>query len=291
MNILIFSDITCLVFAGGGNRCWWQAGLLKQLQENGARLPSSLVGTSAGAAIAASFLTGSTTYALQACQKLYAANDRLLDWRDLTRLQLKYAHQTIYPAWLASFVNESNFKELQSATSRLLVAVTRPARALGLKGSVALGTLTYLLDKKLFHSIHPTLPRFLGLKQAFFSLQDCISAKEAQTTLSAAAAAPPFMSGVYLQGGWAFDGGYTDNAPIPAQTDSEKASSLVLLTRHYPGKPPLFMAHGRLYWQPSRPVPVSTWDCRRGTTVEDAFELGQQDAHLALTKGLVKVIT
>jgi hypothetical protein len=90
------------------------------------------------------------------------------------------------------------------------------------------------LDKKLFHNIHPALPRFMGLKQSFFDLQDCRTAKEAQITVQAAAAAPPFMSGVLLQSGWAFDGGYTDNAPIPAQTAGEKASSLVLPTRHCP---------------------------------------------------------
>ncbi|WP_299511416.1 hypothetical protein [uncultured Limnohabitans sp.] len=76
----------------------------------------------------------------------------------------------------------------------------------------------------------------------------------------------------------AFDGGYTDNAPIPVQTESEKASTLVLLTRHYPDQAALFQAHGRTYWQPSRKVPVSTWDCRPGTTVADAFTLGQEDA-------------
>jgi hypothetical protein len=211
------------------------------------------------------------------------------DWRGLTRLQLNFAHQTIYPAWLATFVNEGHFKAIQSTPSRLLVAVTRPARALGLAGSVAAGTLAYLVDKQLFHNIHPALPRFLGLKQAFFALQDCTSAQEAQTTLQAAAAAPPFMSGVHLQGEWAFDGGYTDNAPIPAQTASEKAATLVLLTRHYPDKPALFQAHGRIYWQPSRKVPVSTWDCRPSTTVEDAFVLGQEDAQRALVDGLIQL--
>ncbi len=289
MKNLNFSRIQTLAFAGGGNRCWWQAGLLTQLQVYGARLPASLVGTSAGAAIAASLLTGSTATALQACQRLYAANAQLFDWRGLTRFQLNFAHQTVYPAWLTAFVHEGNFKALQSASSRLLVAVTRPARGLGLAGSVAAGTLAYLLDKKLFHNIHPALPRFMGLKQAFFDLQDCRTAKEAQITLQAAAAAPPFMSGVLLQGGWAFDGGYTDNAPIPPQTASEKASTLVLLTRHYPDKPSLFEVHGRTYWQPSRKVPVSTWDCRPGTTVDDAFALGQDDAKRALANGQIQL--
>ena len=130
MQTLNFSNIQTLAFAGGGNRCWWQAGLLTHLQAYGARLPASLVGTSAGAAIAASLLTGSTATALQACQRLYAANAQVFDWRGLTRFQLNFAHQTVYPAWLTAFVNEGNFKALQSASSRLLVAVTRPARGL-----------------------------------------------------------------------------------------------------------------------------------------------------------------
>ncbi len=289
MQNLNFSQIQTLAFAGGGNRCWWQAGLLTQLRTCGARLPASLVGTSAGAAIAASFLTDSTTTALQACQRLYAANAQLFDWRGLTRLQFNFAHKKIYPAWLAAFVNEGNFKAMQSSTSHLLVAVTRPAQALGLAGSVVAGTMAYLVDKKLFHNIHPALPRFLGLKQEFFALHNCNTVQEAQTTLQAAAAAPPFMSSVHLQGEWAFDGGYTDNAPIPVQTASEKASTLVLLTRHYPRLPALFKAHGRTYWQPSRAIPVSTWDCRLRTTVEDAFALGQEDACNVLAQGHVQL--
>ena len=284
---LNFPGFRTLVFAGGGNRCWWQAGLLTHLQAQGAQLPTQLIGTSAGAAIAASLVTGSTLTALQACQQLYAANAHLFDWRGLRRLKFNFAHQTVYPAWLNAFMHEGNFKTLQNAHSQLLVAVTRPARALGLMGSVAAGTVAYLVDKKLFHNIHPALPRFLGLRQAFFALRECATAQEAQATLRAAAAAPPFMSGVHLQGQWAFDGGYTDNAPIPAQTPEEKSSTLVLLTRHYPDKTALFKADGRTYWQPSRKVPVSTWDCRPSTSVSDAFALGQEDARLALAKGLV----
>ena len=177
-----FSHVQTLAFAGGGNRCWWQAGLLTQLQEYGVRLPARLVGTSAGAAIAASLLAGSTDKALQACKQLYAANAHLFDWRGLARWRLNFAHQTIYPAWLAAFVNEGHFKAIQSAPSQLLVAVTRPAWALGLSGSIAVGTLAYLVDQKLFHHIHPALPRFLGLKQAFFSLHDCATAQVARTT-------------------------------------------------------------------------------------------------------------
>ena len=39
MQALNFSQVQTLAFAGGGNRCWWQAGLLTQLQayKSGAR--------------------------------------------------------------------------------------------------------------------------------------------------------------------------------------------------------------------------------------------------------------
>ncbi|AMP40512.1 patatin-like phospholipase family protein [Ralstonia solanacearum] len=271
-------DIRTLVFAGGGNRCWWQAGVLARLSERGAGLPGTLVGTSAGAAIAAACLTDGPEAALRACRRLYAANTRMLDWRGLGRLRLKFAHQHIYPAWVGSFVHEGNFATLKHAPCTLLVAVTRPAVVLGLGGSIAAGTLAYLLDKKVYHSIHPRLPKFLGLRQEFLHLQQCGTAREAQTVLCAAAAAPPLMHSVRLAGKWAFDGGYTDNAPIPPESTADKASTLVLLTRHYPNRPAVFEWQGRAYWQPSRPVPVSTWSCTHETTVEDAFALGYQDA-------------
>ena len=50
MQTLQLSHIRTLAFAGGGNRCWWQAGLMTELMQNGAQLPALLVGTSAGAA-------------------------------------------------------------------------------------------------------------------------------------------------------------------------------------------------------------------------------------------------
>lgn len=158
------------------------------------------------------------------------------------------------------------------------MAVTQPSRYLGLLGSVAAGTLAYLVDKKLSHSIHPRLPKLFGLQQAFFNIAQCAQVQDMQRLLRAAAAAPPFMSPHKLAGNWAFDGGYTDNAPIPQQTAQEKCGTLVLLTRHYPKLPALFSWAGRNYWQPSQKVPVSTWDCRPQTTVADAYQLGLDDA-------------
>ena len=270
--------IHTLAFAGGGNRCWWQGGLMEHLLSQGWTLPRQLVGTSAGAAVAAACLSAGPMAAFEACRQLYANNHQLWDWPGLGRFKLSFAHQQIYPAWLSSFVNEAHFDAIRRSGSELLVAVTHPARWLGLRGSVAAASLAYVLDKKWLHSIHPRLPRFMGLKQGFYKLGQCASAAEAVQLLQGAGAALPFMPSQRMAGRWLLDGGYTDNAPLPAQTPAEQAATLVLLTRHYPSLPALFQWRGRQYWQPSQPVPVSTWDCRPHTAIAQALDLGIQDA-------------
>ena len=271
-------NIDTLVMAGGGNRCWWQAGLVQALIQRGWTLPQNITATSAGAAIATSLMAGTTEAALVACKKLYATNPQLFDWNALIRLKVKFAHQHIYPAWLHSLMGDGDYAALQQSQSRLSVAVTQPARWLGLTGSLITGSLAYLLDKKIAHSIHPKFPRYLGLRQAFFSLNECLSAQEARHLLAAAAAAGPFMKAQKVGERWALDGGYIDNAPVPAQTPAEAARTLVLLTRHYPDLPQQFTFEQRQYWQPSRKIPVSTWDCRPSTTVDQAYQLGLEDA-------------
>lgn len=285
---LDFSGMSTLVLAGGGNRCWWQAGALRHLMERGMRLPAQLVGTSAGAAVAASILAEGADTALQACLKLYASNPRIFDWSSLSKLKLKFAHQHVYPAWVEAFLNEATFDTLRHSSSRLVVALTRPARFLGMRGSVAAGTVAYLVDKYLWNSIHPRLPRLFGLRQDFMVLNDCSDIEMAQSLLIAAASAPPIMSARPVGGGPAIDGGYTDNAPIPPQSEQERSTTLVMLTRHYPKLPPLFRWHGRTYWQPSQRIPVSTWDCTSKTTVHQAYDLGAQDSIQALETGLLR---
>ncbi|MGO4502754.1 MULTISPECIES: patatin-like phospholipase family protein [unclassified Dyella] len=283
-----FSRMGTLVLAGGGNRCWWQSGALRHLMERGMRLPAQLVGTSAGAAVAASFLAQGADTALQTCLRLYADNPRIFDWSALPRLKLKFAHQHVYPAWVDAFLNEATFDTLRQSSSRLVVALTRPARFLGTRGSVAAGTLAYLVDKYLWNSIHPRLPRVLGLRQDFMVLNDCSDIDTAQALLIAAASAPPIMSARAVGGGMAIDGGYTDNAPIPLQSEVERSNTLVMLTRHYPKLPPMFSWQGRNYWQPSQRIPVSTWDCTPKTTVREAYDLGTQDSVHALSTGLLR---
>lgn len=247
-------------------------------------MPQHWIGTSAGAAIATACLTTGPEAALVACSALYGRTARIFDWQGLMRGRLAFAHQTTYPAWLDAFVSPKTFEQLRRCGASLQVAVTRPSRVLGLGASVGLGTLAYLVDKNAWHSIHPRLPSLLGLRQEFIDITRCASALDAHQVLLAAAAAPPLIPAVRLAGGYAFDGGYTDNAPIPEQCHTERLGTVVMVTRYYPKRQALFRFCDRLYWQPSRPIPVSTWDCTARTTVDAAFQLGRDDASAMLGK-------
>ena len=79
---------------------------------------------------------------------------------------------------------------------------------------VAGGADLSLIDKKLCHSIHHQLPKYLELRQGFIALHEYTNLQACSALLCAAAAAPRLMPHVKIQGLDAFDGGYSDNAPI-----------------------------------------------------------------------------
>lgn len=277
VKALKLSNIDWLVFSGGGNRCWWQAGVISGLLKSNWALPSRLTGTSAGASIAAAFLTSTTQNALAACLYLYGNTQKIFSWSLRSVRSPQFAHKKIYPAWVSSIITDETFQIAKHSLTQLDIAITRPSRWLGLTGSIFAGTAAYLIDKKVSNTLHPRLPLYMGLKQEFVSLNGCSSFSEAHTLLCAAAAAPPFMPARLVSGGHAIDGGYVDNAPVPAQTLKERQKTLVLLTRHYPRLPRLFEFQNRCYFQPGQKIPVSTWDCTHKATVLDAFNLGSLD--------------
>lgn len=280
-----FDRMETLVFAGGGNRCWWQAGLLTQLFDSGFERPQRFVGTSGGAAVAASLLTYGAQHALDTCIAAYAGNPSIFDFSQ--RPKLRFAHTAIYPAWIASFLNTESFSKFRASTTSLTVAVTRPSKLLGVGGSALAGTLAYLVEKHWSKSLHPKLPRRLGLRQDFVTIFADTSMEAAQTLLVASATAPPIMPARRVNGDFALDGGFVDSVPVEEQTLEQRRRTLVLLTRHYPGLPALFTLSDRTYLQPSAKVPVSTWDCTAKTDVARAFEMGRRDALSSMRSGLL----
>lgn len=228
---------------------------------------------------------GIAQHALDTCIAAYAGNPSIFDFS--RRPKLRFAHTTIYPAWIASFFNAESFSKFRASRTSLTVAVTRPTRLLGVGGSALAGILAYLVEKYWSKSLHPKLPRRLGLRQDFLTICADTTVDAAQTLLVASATAPPIMPARRVNGDFALDGGFVDSVPMEEQTLEQRRRTLVLLTRHYPDLPTLFTFGNRTYLQPSAKVPVSTWDCTAKTDVTRVFEMGRQDALRSMQSGLL----
>lgn len=279
-----------LAFAGGGNRCSWQAGAMTELLDRGWELPRCLVGTSAGAAIAMACVTIGPAAALERWGQLLRCTERPTRGMVASEHGPLSQHENLYRRWLHSLVSLRTLDMLRHGPRHIVVAVSRPAHRLGLRASVIAGTFAYLIDQLVSPEIHPRLPSMLGLRQEFIDLRSCETVAGACSLLRAAAAAVPYIRPVQLGGRWALDGGYVDNAPIPSQSVAERHSTLVMLTRHDKSSPSIFICGGRTYWQPSRPVPVQTWECSTSTDIIAAFELGRSDARALLHRGRLRTL-
>ncbi len=279
-----WSRIGHVAFAGGGNRCWWQGGVCDQLIENGWSLPRYLSGTSAGIAIAASLAVGRAHDALAPCNELYNANAHLLERLVPTNRYWQFAHDRIYPAWLDGFLTPKRWlqshAQANSKSHELHIAVARFRGPQWSKLATAIGLSAYLFDKFILRQTHPVLPQRLGLGIEFFKANHQTPFDDLRRWLIAAAGASPVLNAPLLNGKIALDGGFYDNAPVAPIAPSEspeKNKTLVLLTRHDPRLPIVFAVDQRIYWQPSHPIQVSTWDCRAGTDVGVAYEHGRSD--------------
>ncbi|MDB5821233.1 MAG: patatin [Rhizobacter sp.] len=92
---------------------------------------------------------------------------------------------------------------------------------------------------------------------------------------------PPFFPVSRIDSQVALDGGFIDSNPVSMRAsmhdtaDVDLGRTLVLLTRRYDKLP---QVAGRVYVQPSRPLPVANFDSTAAVGIRLAFEQGRQDA-------------
>ena len=264
-----------VVFAGGGNRCYWQGGFYETVAPRLGLAPKLVVGASAGAFAA--------TYSM-----LGAGPDvrrRVFDGCGPTFEKLRY--RGVAPRRTAL----SGRSALQQASGgdyrrRCTQAAQRPHRSADrrdtaprglppLAGAI-IGIGAYQLEKHLLHPVHPRFGRALGFRPEYISARTLTHAGEICDALMASSGVPPFMPVTSVKGIPAFDGGLVDNVPVEPLKEIESADgrTLVLLTRVYKNLPSV---QGRIYTQPSRRIELSQFDITNPDAIKAAYELGIKD--------------
>ncbi|MBS0529950.1 MAG: patatin-like phospholipase family protein [Proteobacteria bacterium] len=264
-----------IVFAGGGNRCYWQGGFYEATADRLELKPSLVVAASAGAFAAAYSLLGLGPAArrrvFDGCGP-HLKNFDVAAWR---RGEPLCPVGSLYSDLLLQTIDDDAIAKLNRLTD-LQIAVTRLPRGLSPITGALLGIAAYQVEKKLFHPVHPRLGRKLGFRPEFVSVRALTDASQFRDVLMASSGVPPFIPVTQVGNSPAFDGGLVDNVPVEpvGAVESAGGKTLVLLTRLYKSLPSV---RGRTYVQPSRKIGVGQFDITNPDGIRAAYELGVRD--------------
>ena len=268
-----------ITFAGGGNRAFYQLGLMNRWRELLLPRVSLMATCSAGACVATLLLSGRETEANEFWKKRRAGITRNFEWSKLLRARRPTPHEPIFRDTLHHAFAEGGLERVRSQPFPILVLTTAIPKALPAFAAVTLGLCAYNIEKKFRKEmIHPTLGRRVGFKALAFDARQCQTVEELADLIVASSATPPFTAVGRYENHRLLDGGIIDNVPAYLADDApEVKRNLVLLTRPYPSH--ITGRQGtRLYIAPAGTLPVHRWDYTRPELIDATIEAGERDA-------------
>lgn len=271
-----------VVFAGGGNRCWWQVGFWEEVAPAVGLRPRVVAATSAGASMACLVLAGRTRSTLKYFLEATAANQGNVYLENVISRRPVFPHLAIYRRGLRRTLDRAALERLQQGPE-LRVLLARPPRWSGPLLGALTGLCAYNLEKRLRSPLHPRLAQRLGFRAVVARVNDCRTPGEVAELLIGTSATPPVVPLWRWQGRPVLDGGLVDNVPVGIIRPEERPT-LVLLTRRYP--PAKLADHpGLTYVQPSRDISVGRWDYTDPRGILETFDLGRRDGRRFLDHG------
>jgi predicted acylesterase/phospholipase RssA len=262
-----------VVFAGGGCRCFWQAGFWSVAAPALSLSPRMVGAASAGSAIACAALTDRLESVLENFKQRAARNARNVYPRNGLLGEPVFPHEQIYRETILETIDESALQRLRHGPD-LRVFLTQPPRWLGAASGVAAGILAYQLNRMTGGTIHPAWAKRLGFRGLVVSVRSCQTGGQLADLILQSSCTPPLLPVYRRDGRIVLDGGLVDNVPVDAVTGAR--STLVLLTRPFP-EAAIPDVPGRTYVQPSRPAPVAKWDYTSPGKVQETYDLGRRD--------------
>jgi predicted acylesterase/phospholipase RssA len=271
-----------VVFAGGGSRCFWQAGFWLALQPYLSAPPKAVAAASAGASTACHAFAGTAEACLAYYRQARNGRSKTFQFENLLSPGKVYVGHQVYRGALETVLAGEGVARLQEGPEIRVLMARPPAWAPGTLGT-ALGYLSYTLEKRLSNPVHPQWGLRLGFRPLVGRADLCRSSQEVADLVLASSCLPPLVMVKGWQGHAVLDGGFIDNAPL-ALLEPEEGPTLVLLTRRY-AKEKLKDHAGVTYAQPSSPLAISKFEYVDYDLIQAAFDQGLKDGELFLREG------
>jgi len=269
-----------LTFAGGGNRAFYELGLLNRWHEQLLPRVAAIAACSAGACVITTFLSGRREDARRFWLDRTRGIRRNFEWQKLLRGQRPAPQGEIYRETLRVTFADGGFERVRQQPFPIYVLSAAFPWLLPRTLSVALGIGLYSAERAVRRAPHPRSPRALGFKPVAIDARICESAEELTNLILASSATPPFTPIGNFRGLRLLDGGMIDNAPaFIAEQHPEASRSIVLLSRPY--APSVLGIQGRrLYVAPTQTPPISRWDYTQPHLLDETVAMGEREASL-----------
>lgn len=268
------SPFSSVVFAGGGCRCFWQAGFWQVAAPALSIEPRVVGAVSAGAAMACMLFSGAVAAGVARFQERSKANQKNVYLRNLLTPSPVFPHAAMYHATILDTLDQAALERLRSGPD-VRVLLARLPGWLGPRSGVLTGFTAYQLERLLTNRVHPVFARRAGFQPEVVSVRQCATPEDVADLVLQSSCSPPFTPVFRRDSRAVLDGGLIDNVPVEAVGDN--TPTLVLLTRCYPEHLIPTVA-GRTYVQPSRPIQIRKWDYTDPQGMQTAFDLGRRDA-------------
>lgn len=268
-----------VTFAGGGNRAFYQLGLLHAWGERLRPRLAAIASVSAGACVATLWLSGRERVTRDFWRARRSGVTSNLMWRNVLRGQSPAPHGPIYRDTLLCAYSDGGLEKIRAAPFPILVLTAAFPDPIPAPLGAMLGFGAYNLEKRLDDTtVHARLPKRLGFRPMLFDARDCESPEELTDLVIASSSTPPFTPVGNFRGQRLLDGSLVDNVPASAaESDATVLGNLVLLTRPYP--PRVLGPQGtRVYVAPTKPVPIERWDYTQPERLDQTIAMGETEA-------------
>jgi predicted acylesterase/phospholipase RssA len=272
-----------LTFAGGGNRAFYQLGLLSRWEQTLLPRVAAVASVSAGACVITTFLSGRREEARQFWLDRAKGITRNFDWSKLLRGERPAPQGEIYHETLLVTFREGGLERIRQQPFPIYVLAAQFPWHTPRMLSVALGIGMYSLERTIRRAPHPRSPRWLGFTPIAVDARLCETPEELAALILASSATPPFTPIGNFRGVKLLDGGMIDNAPafVAESQHPDARHSIVMLSRPY--HPSVMGIQGRrLYLAPTRPTPIGRWDYTQPHLLDETVRMGEDEAELHL---------
>lgn len=269
-----------LTFAGGGNRSFYQLGLLTRWGDALMPRVAAIASCSAGACVITTFLSGRREEARKYWLNRASGITRNFDWRKLLRGQRPAPQGEIYRDTLLVTFADGGLERIRRQPFPIYVLASAFPWLLPRSMSIALGIGLYSAERSVRKAPHPRSPRLIGFTPVAIDARSCESAEELANLILASSATPPFTPIGNFRGLRLLDGGMIDNAPaFLAERHTEARRSIVFLSRPYHPSVLGIQKH-RLYLAPTRPTPINRWDYTQPHLLDETVAMGEREADI-----------